>query len=248
MPQELDVEILRKISKLTSGCRIPTLQFNSWRDIFEFFAPKRYLELGSFKGRSLFLASVLAKAYDSGQSSCVFTCIDSWEGGDEHKVSGVDMPLTESAFDEVMAICQESIAPKHARFEKIKSLSRDGLLSLQGRTRFYDFIFIDASHRAQDVLSDAILAWPLLRKGGIMVFDDYSWVPVHSSHFSILESPKLGIDSFLACYADELTLLSQMPLLQLCVLKDVFPSVGGYSIASSTRTFQELSDCGIVSQ
>ncbi|MGL6075425.1 MAG: class I SAM-dependent methyltransferase [Fimbriiglobus sp.] len=38
----------------------------------------------------------------------------------------------------------------------------------------YDFIYIDASHEA-DVPQDAILAWPLLKVGGLLGSDDYAW-------------------------------------------------------------------------
>jgi hypothetical protein len=45
------------------------------------------------------------------------------------------------------------------------------------------------------VLADAVLSWPLLKNGGIMLFDDYLWQqdprPEHC--------PRLGIDSFLRC-------------------------------------------------
>ena len=45
------------------------------------------------------------------------------------------------------------------------------------------------------MLADAVLSWPLLKEGGIMLFDDYLWQqdprPEHC--------PRLGIDSFLRC-------------------------------------------------
>ena len=246
MSFQLDNAVLKKILKLTNGCRTPSSQFNAWRDVFEVFKPKRYLEIGSFKGRSLFLASFLSKAYEIKSASYAFTCIDSWEGGDEHKVAGMDMISSESCFDKVMSICQEFVAPGGANFEKIKALSRFGLLKLQERVGFYDLIFIDASHRTKDVLTDAILAWPLLRKGGVMIFDDYTWTANHASLGSVLESPRLGIDSFIACHADELTIISQLPLLQLYLVKDVFPAYYGYSVARSKLQFQELTTSGIV--
>ena len=37
----------------------------------------------------------------------------------------------------------------------------------------FDLIYIDASHYAPDVLSDAVLAFKLLKPGGILIFDDY---------------------------------------------------------------------------
>ena len=39
----------------------------------------------------------------------------------------------------------------------------------------FDFIYIDGSHIAKDVLTDACMAWPLLMPKGLMVFDDYMW-------------------------------------------------------------------------
>lgn len=39
----------------------------------------------------------------------------------------------------------------------------------------FDLIYIDGSHMRVDVMMDAVLAWPLLKAGGVMVFDDYEW-------------------------------------------------------------------------
>ena len=42
--------------------------------------------------------------------------------------------------------------------------------------RHYDLIYVDGSHTARDVLQDAVLGWGLLKRGGLMIFDDYLWV------------------------------------------------------------------------
>ena len=39
------------------------------------------------------------------------------------------------------------------------------------------------SHSARDVLSDGIMCWELLRRGGVMVFDDYAWDQAGSDSF-----------------------------------------------------------------
>jgi hypothetical protein len=39
----------------------------------------------------------------------------------------------------------------------------------------FDFIYIDGSHLRGDVLTDAVLSWQLLGRGGVMVLDDYEW-------------------------------------------------------------------------
>lgn len=58
----------------------------------------------------------------------------------------------------------------------------------------FDFISIDGSHEAADVLSDAVLSWPLLKAGGLICFDDYEWWIDPAPE----RSPKLAIDSFLS--------------------------------------------------
>ena len=40
----------------------------------------------------------------------------------------------------------------------------------------YDYIYIDGSHMPKWVLSDAVLSWDLLKKGGLMIFDDYHYI------------------------------------------------------------------------
>ena len=60
-----------------------------------------------------------------------------------------------------------------------------------------DYIYIDGSHLAIDVLSDAVLSWHILKNGGILIFDDYGW-GVHTTDEK--QKPKLGIDAFLQAY------------------------------------------------
>ena len=58
----------------------------------------------------------------------------------------------------------------------------------------YDFVFIDGSHDAADVLSDAVLTWPLVKPGGLVCFDDYEWWIDAAPE----RSPKIAVDAFLA--------------------------------------------------
>ena len=62
---------------------------------------------------------------------------------------------------------------------------------------FADYILIDGSHLAIDVLADAVLSWKLLKDGGILIFDDYGW-GIHTTDEK--QKPKLGIDAFLSAY------------------------------------------------
>ena len=66
------------------------------------------------------------------------------------------------------------------------------------QSRQYDLIFIDSNHTAPFVLSDSVLSWPLLKKGGTMIFDDYIWGVGKKPTLT----PKLAIDSFISIYSD----------------------------------------------
>jgi predicted O-methyltransferase YrrM len=69
--------------------------------------------------------------------------------------------------------------------------SYQALAELIGRKQTYDFIYIDGVHSSDGVLTDACMAWGLLKKGGVMLFDDYQY-----PH----EPTKDGIDAFLCAF------------------------------------------------
>ena len=160
------------------------------------------LEIGSYEGRSAvwILENMLT---DPG----TLICIDTWVGGEDH--AGIDFAAVEDRFGS--NIKNAKIGDQ--RIYKIKGKSVDGLATcLTGKYQF-DFIYIDGSHVARDVLTDACMAWPMLRRGGIMVFDDYMWGDARD----ILHRPKLAIDTFVNLFAEELQVLSGGP--QLAVSK-----------------------------
>lgn len=69
----------------------------------------------------------------------------------------------------------------------------------------FDFIYIDGSHFAKNVLEDAVLAWPLLDLGGYLAFDDYHW-NMHNNDFL---RPGPAIDVFLAIYGNRLEVIAK---------------------------------------
>ena len=72
-------------------------------------------------------------------------------------------------------------------------------LRLRYHVQQFDFIYIDGSHAARDVLADAVLAWPLLRSGCVMCFDDY--VGLKGEEWEI---PQIAVDAFVSCYYPEI--------------------------------------------
>ncbi|MBI4549387.1 MAG: class I SAM-dependent methyltransferase [Candidatus Omnitrophica bacterium] len=86
----------------------------------------------------------------------------------------------------------------------VTGLSQAALRSLPFEN--YDIIYVDGSHKARDVLSDAVLSWPLLKKEGILIFDDYS---LNRGRYPADHGPALAIDAFLSAYRDELQVISE---------------------------------------
>lgn len=149
-----------------------------------------FLEIGSFEGRSVcwLLQNILT--HDSSR----ITCIDLFEQGRSqgmYETTGLDSNLmsTEDRFDYNI----QQTGASH-RMEKLKGNSHELLRSLS--LSQYDFIYIDGSHVAKDVLEDAVLAWPLLKTGGLLTFDDYQWQQDPDPR----RCPQLGIDAFLQVY------------------------------------------------
>ncbi len=137
-------------------------------------AAVRMLEIGSFEGRSAvwFLDNVL-----TGNRSHL-TCVDIFP--DEGRNGRFD----------------RNTAPYGDRVKKIVGRSAvvlHGMLTSDPRPAF-DAVYVDGSHRAADVLLDAVLAWGLLKPGGTLILDDYMWGP----ELPVDERPELGIDALMS--------------------------------------------------
>jgi len=133
----------------------------------------RALEIGSFEGRSTVW-------WMDNMDIIEMVCIDTWEGGEEH--SHIDM---RKVFENFKANVGDKV-----RWHR--GYSHDILMDLIKDKRKFDFIYIDGSHMAKDVLFDAILADRLIAPGGIILFDDYLWpAKLPENH-----RPKKGIDMF----------------------------------------------------
>ena len=122
------------------------------------------------------------------------TDVDAWCGSNEETRKRFDWQNVEETYNKKIS--------EYTNVYKIKKYSHQFLESAE--SEYYDFIYIDADHSADAVYKDAMLSWKCLKKGGIMAFDDYYWVH-HSGNIQM--SPRIGIDSFLSEYKDELSIL-----------------------------------------
>ena len=168
----------------------------------------RVLEIGSFEGAST--TWILDHLLDHPRSSMV--AVDSFQGGMEHQVEdqaetdqlnsngvaadGVDYQLRslEHRFLDNVKQCRN-----YSKMRVMKAMSQDALVALAGEHACFDFIYIDGSHVAIDVLHDAVLSWRMLSVGGTLVFDDYMWKG-YNEH---LYNPRMAIEAFVKCMESE---------------------------------------------
>ncbi len=143
---------------------------------------KSFLEIGSFEGRST--VWIVENMMDGDGN---ITCVDTWEGGEEHNEE--DMDSVYGRFTHNMQLLQTK---KACGLSVRQGKSVDELADCIAAGETYDFIYIDGSHIAKDVLTDACMAWPLLKLEGMMVFDDYAW----GNPRDALHRPKIAIDAF----------------------------------------------------
>jgi predicted O-methyltransferase YrrM len=132
------------------------------------------LEIGSFQGRSAvwFLQNILT------DPTATLDCLDRFH------ILG-----TEPRFDHNLKMSRRA-----AQVTKHKGRSEDILPGLT--PAHYDAIYVDGSHRALNVLMDAMLAWQLLKPCGVLFFDDYTW----QMDLPPTERPQMAIDLFLKAH------------------------------------------------
>jgi predicted O-methyltransferase YrrM len=168
--------------------------FRTWMDLLgpRRELPLRVLEIGSWEGRSaLFFLNYLPRSQ--------LTCVDTFGGNLEHHRDpwfAALVPEAEQKFD-------ANTAAFAARIEKRKGSSTDVLPQLGIESRRFEVAYIDGSHLAKDVYSDAALTWPLMAPTGILIFDDYEF----DLNETELERPKLGIDAFLTAIEGQYRLI-----------------------------------------
>jgi len=189
---------------------------DNWKILIPQVNPKKVLEIGSYEGAAT--SFIINNVNDCEE---IF-CIDTWEGGIEHgkmDAKSISMKHVEKRFDKNIEIAIKE-AKSNVNIKKIKARSDDALINLlsEGKKNYFDFIYVDGSHQAPDVLLDAILSFRLLRVGGVIAFDDYLWSEELESGRDPLRCPKPAIDAFTNLYLRKIDILSA-PLYQMYVTK-----------------------------
>lgn len=140
----------------------------------------RFLEIGCFEGAATLwlMENVLT------DKSSQMEVVDTFSGSMEH---------SELNLDNLEEIFKNNLNNFLDRITIHRGYSSDVLRRLNNE---FDVIYIDGSHTAKDVLEDAVLAFPLLQTGGMMIFDDYTWAQYSDPKLL----PQTGINAFLKAY------------------------------------------------
>lgn len=165
-----------------------------WQEMFDRVAMPgrpglRFLEIGCFEG----MATVWLLDHVLTDPSSEIHVVDTFQGSPEFeidRINGDSYRLFAANTERYRGRVHIHVGESHA--------------VLRTLTGPFDFVYVDASHMAKDVLADAVLAWPLLRVGGLMVFDDYLWGHTDGDSTPAWVTPKPAIEAFLACYEPEL--------------------------------------------
>jgi predicted O-methyltransferase YrrM len=158
---------------------------------------RNFLEIGSFEGRSA--VWMVENMMADGDA---LSCVDTWGGSEEH--NNGELNGAEERFRYNIAMVENKHRDRIVCADKetsVEFLARR-LFAVVPESEFH-FIYIDGSHTAKDVLTDACMAWPLLKQGGLMVFDDYLW----GESRDILHRPKLAVDFFVNTFAEGLDIV-----------------------------------------
>jgi predicted O-methyltransferase YrrM len=176
-----------------------------------FKKPSSILEIGCFEGRATcwMLENMLT-------NDGVITCIDPFG----IRVMSAFEPYEIDPDPENLNIFTSNIAEVKLPGQTVNTminLSVPALAQLIVDKQQYDFIYVDGSHAADAVLTDACMAFALLKPGGVMLFDDYLW-DHHTDHF---DRPKMSVDSFANLFINRIEVV--FINYQLCLKKKEMP-------------------------
>ena len=162
-------------------------------EIFNYFLPENknekfnYLEIGCFEGLSSFYVLSQFKFVNA-------YFVDIWDEPNKNSKSLTgDFNKVEKLFDENLS---------KFNFTKIKDDSVISMRKLLRKNMNFDFIYIDGSHNGEDILSDAIEAFKILKKGGLIFFDDFLQYELNRKIQSYV-----GIEKFLELHSNDLQIV-----------------------------------------
>lgn len=125
-----------------------------------------FVEVGCWKGKS---SAFMAVEIANSKKNIKFYCVDHWLGSQEHHDPESDTfdPNIHNLYETFI----QNMSPLKDYYQEIKMDSVQA--SQQFRNKSLDFVFLDASHKYNDVVSD-IQSWlPKIKNNGVLAGHDY---------------------------------------------------------------------------
>lgn len=199
-------------------------------------ADLRALEIGSFEGRStMWLCENILTAAGS-------------------RIDCVDLFAPDSVYGDYHRRFRSNTAAYREKITEYPGPSFEMLKRVVGP---YDIVYVDGWHSAFGALADGVMSWPLLKVGGIMIFDDYLWAPpklgpprkpnklarrwakmrgrnwreealMRQIETVAVDTPKLGVDGLLATLQGYYELLGRSNQLAVRKTRDFHPGQVGH--------------------
>ena len=165
------------------------LQFEEFLSEFK-GKPCMFLEIGSFEGMSTIwmLENILTE-----ERSQIF-CIDAWAEWTGDAFVRFVSNINKTGFRDKVRIVKGDSS------EELRIFPND----------YFDFIYVDGNNDEKAVIKDAIGSFRVLKKGGIIAFDDYLLgirYPNSYGSKAMNGSAKKAIDYFIETFKDELDVI-----------------------------------------
>ena len=158
----------------------------TWPRILNEFKDKRnlhFLEVGCWEGRTTnwLFDNILT------HKSSKMTVVDVFKGSPEETgMQSLDLETIRERFE-------WNTSKNLEKINILEGYSNHILKKLEQKETF-DMAYIDGTHTAYGTLEDAILVHPLIKSGGMIIFDDYGWIDPNRPEPQ--NSPKQGVDYF----------------------------------------------------
>lgn len=149
----------------------------------EFGDGSKFVEVGSWRGRSACYLGV--EIFNSGKNINLH-CIDTWNGSEEHQ--GYKILENDGLYKEFL----KNIKPISNIITPVRMGSLKAVHLYENES--LDFVFLDASHKYEEIKADIEAWFPKVKNGGIFSGHDYpSWTQVVRAVDEFFQGKKFSV-------------------------------------------------------
>lgn len=150
----------------------------------------KFVEVGCWRGRSACFLGV--EIFNSGKNISL-DCVDTWEGSEEHV--GYSILENDGLYKEFML----NIEPLGKIIRPLRMTSLEAAKLYQDES--LDFVFLDASHKYEDIKADIEAWYPKVKPGGIFSGHDYpAWTQVVAAVNDFFHPKGMNLSTSESCW------------------------------------------------